>query len=241
MLTEDEKNRILERVEFEEKVRKGLLEKDRQGESFGAAFWEKASSGLGLLIIGSVITGFLVPVYQDRQKTLEWERQIRYENVKYSLDMRRDCLREFMLTGTYISEIVEVLEPYRNEQPISKAEYEQLEQKLLELQHNRFAQNAKVVSLLVHFSDYDTVSRRFDDYTGTITTYINSKVRRFIFLKHSLSESQSANKEGDRKELEYLSSALADTQDPVLRFERVLKEMLADIRTKEDEYAKFRF
>ncbi|MEK6410422.1 MAG: hypothetical protein AABN34_26160 [Acidobacteriota bacterium] len=91
MLSDEEKNRIIEKIQLEEELRKTLSKKEPSGRSLINTIWEKAGSGLGLLLIGAVVTGILVPIFQHRQKTLEWERQIRYETVKYNLDMRRDA------------------------------------------------------------------------------------------------------------------------------------------------------
>jgi hypothetical protein len=241
-LTEEEKERIIERIEFEQGLRKTLSEKDQSSdESLIGNLWEKAGSGLGLLLIGAVVTGILVPIFQNRQKTLEWERQIRYENVKYNLDMRRECLKEFMLVGTYLSQSIELVGPYKNEQRIPDSDFQQIRTKILELQDNRFKQNAKVVAMLVYFSDYEALSRLFDQYTGATTDYLNNIVTRFVFLRHSLPTKPGKSVQGDLKEVMELKYRLDDTTDLTQKFGQVLNYMLQDIRAKEEEYAKAKF
>lgn len=242
MLSEEEKNRIVERIQFEDELRKTLSKQARSSDrSLISAIWEKAGSGLGLLLVGAVVTGVLVPIFQNRQKTLEWERQIRYENVKFNLDMRRECLKEFMLVGTFLSEAIELVEPYKDDQRIPEKEFEQLQQKIIAVQSDRFKQNAKVVSMLVYFSDYETVSRLFDDYTSATSTYLNTNITRFVFLKHSLPGNAHNISPGDRKEVMDLKNEIDNTSELTHQFGLVLNYMLQDIRTKEEEYAKARF
>jgi hypothetical protein len=242
MISEEEKNRILERIQLEEELRATLSKKKHSSdESLLSTVWEKAGSGLGLLLIGAVVTGVLVPIFQNRQKTLEWERQIRYENVKFNLDMRRECLKEFMLAGTFLSEAIELVQPYRDDLRIPDKEFEQLQQRINGIQSGRFKQNAKVISMLVHFSDHEMVSRLFDEYTGATTTYLNNDITRFVFLKHSLPVRSGSVHPGDLKEVTDLGNNIDNTTELTNRFDRVLNYMLQDIKTKEEEYAKARF
>jgi len=242
MISEEEKNRILERIQLEEELRATLSKKKHSSDgSLLSTVWEKAGSGLGLLLIGAVVTGVLVPIFQNRQKTLEWERQIRYENVKFNLDMRRECLKEFMLAGTFLSEAIELVQPYRDDLRIPDKEFEQLQQRINGIQSGRFKQNAKVISMLVHFSDHEMVSRLFDEYTGATTTYLNNDITRFVFLKHSLPVRPGSAHSGDLKEVTDLGNNIDNTTELTNRFDRVLNYMLQDIKTKEEEYAKARF
>lgn len=242
MLTEEDKNKIIERIQLEREIRKALAEQDSKtkAKSLPRSVFDFASSGLGLLLIGGSLTGFLVPTFQAYQRKLEWERQIRYENVKFNLGMRRDCLKEMMIAGTYLSTIFESITPYKNEQPISKDEYQKLRLQLSALQNERFKQNAKVVSMLGYFSDYKTASTLFNDYTGSTTSYIGTRIERFLYLKYSVSK-KGVDQRGDEKELLNLMVSLDDTSDLVQKFDRILGYMLVDIQRKEEEYVKAKF
>ncbi|MEN3332067.1 MAG: hypothetical protein V7641_1432 [Blastocatellia bacterium] len=238
MLSPEEKEKIRERIQFEDELREALSTKE---PSWKESIWNKASSGLGLLILGSIITGVLVPIFQNRQKTLEWERQVRYENVKYDLEMRRECLKEFMLIGAFLSQFIELVQPYMNEKPISKKDYEELDKKLREIQSERFKQNAKVIGLLIYYSDYSIFSRMFNEYTRAVTDYLNNDINRFLFLKYHLSERTNSGREGDLSELRALLQEIDDTSSLVQKFNEVSLNMLKEIRIKEDEYANTRF
>lgn len=242
MIPEEEKNRIIERIQLEEELRRTLSKEEHSsGRSLIGAIWEKAGSGLGLLLIGAVVTGVLVPIFQDRQKTLEWERQIRYENVKFNLDMRRECLKEFMLVGTFLSEAIELVEPYKDDQRIPEKEFEQLQQRIVAIQSDRFKQNAKAISMLVYFSNYEEASKLFDAYTSATSAYLNNNITRFVFLKHSLPNKANSVNPGDMKEVMDLRNEIDNTSELTQKFGLVLNYMLQDIRTKEEEYAKARF
>jgi hypothetical protein len=219
-----------------------LAEKDdkKTENSLRQKIWALASSGFGLLILGGILTGFLVPTFQAYQRKLEWERQIRYENVKFNLGMRRDCLKEMMIAGTFVSTIIESVAPFKDDQPISRDQYEKLRQQLLTLQNERFKQNAKVVSMLGYFSDHKRASNLFNDYTGSTTSYIGGRIERFLYLKYSISQ-PSVEKAGDKKELADLTAKIDDTSELVQKFDLILDYMLVDIQKKEDEYVEAKF
>jgi len=72
-----------------------------------ASFLEGQAKGLtqaSHVLIGSLVTGLLVPVFQYTQQTFSWRRQNHYDNSKYRLPMMRDCLREFVSLSAYSGE-----------------------------------------------------------------------------------------------------------------------------------------
>jgi hypothetical protein len=78
MLTPDEKERIIERVKFEENIRGELGDTDKRPSSW----W---NSKIALLLVGSLITGVLVPWFQFIQNRLEWHRQNSFEYTQFRL------------------------------------------------------------------------------------------------------------------------------------------------------------
>jgi hypothetical protein len=145
-----------------------------------------------------------------------------------------------MIAGTYVSTIVELVAPFKNDQPISKDQYEKLSLQLLTLQNDRFKQNAKVVSMLGYFSDHKMASSLFDDYTGSTTSYIGGRIERFLYLKYSISK-PTFERAGDKKELADLTAVIDDTSGLVQKFNLTLDYMLVDIQKKEDEYVEAKF
>ncbi|MEK6410421.1 MAG: hypothetical protein AABN34_26155 [Acidobacteriota bacterium] len=150
-------------------------------------------------------------------------------------------MKEFMLVGTYLSEVIELVEPYKNEERIPDREFEQLQERIFGIQSNRFKQNAKIRAMLVYFSDFDTASRLFDEHTSATTIYLENNIERFVSLKHSLPATTNRSNPGDLKELRDLRNEIDNISDLNEKFSLVVNHMLQDIRTKEEEYAKARF
>src|SRR6185295_1522004 len=102
MLTDEEKNKIIERVQFEAQIRKDIQAASRDDDKPTKARW--LDSKMALLLIGSVLSGVLVPLFQYTQETIKWKRQNRYENVKYRLGMMRDGMKEFVFVHAFNAE-----------------------------------------------------------------------------------------------------------------------------------------
>jgi hypothetical protein len=166
MLTDDEKARIVERVQYERALKETLDPKK-------ASRWAPLESKLGLVIIGFILTGVLVPALQYFQETIKWERQNRYENIKYRLGLMRQCLSEYVLLSAFTSEAYLKAEPVISHAgalgPKERAEY--LTQRI-ELQNRRFQQNAKVSALFVHFRAKDMLDKEFRSYLKEVSAYM---------------------------------------------------------------------
>src|ERR1051325_11030873 len=81
-------------------------------------------SKIGLLLIGSVLSGILVPIFQYTQETIKWKRQNRYENVKYRLGMMRDGMKEFVYVHAFNAEAYERIRPFADNPKVVKQDFD---------------------------------------------------------------------------------------------------------------------
>ena len=167
MLTDDEKARLVERVQFEQEVKKTLE------PSKGSSPWGFLESKLGLVVVGFLLTGVLVPGLQSLQESIKWQRQNRYENMKYRLGLMRQCMAEFVLLSAFTSEAYLKAEPLLGRTtPLDSKEQAQYLAQRIELQNRRFQQNAKVSALFVHFKAKDDLDRDFNAYLKVVSQYM---------------------------------------------------------------------
>jgi hypothetical protein len=124
-------------------------------------WWE---TKLGLLVIGSVISGLLVPWLQYTQKSVEWKRQNQFQNTQHRLEQMRECLTNFALLWAYVGEGYERARPLLLDTAVGKDAQQKFEQQFIELQNQRFRQNAKVVSLFIYFDEAEELRNRFQEF-----------------------------------------------------------------------------
>ena len=166
-MTDQERDAIVERLRAEQMLRQQLA-KETEGSSSKGGWWE---SKIALLLIGSVVSSLLVPWLQYTQKTFEWRRQNRFENVQFRLERMRACVTEFVVLSAFVGEAYERARPLLQKPRITSAEANEFQKQFIELQNRRFLQNAKVVSLMIHFADSGPLSDRFQEYLSESAGY----------------------------------------------------------------------
>jgi hypothetical protein len=157
-LSEPERDAIVERLRIEQDLRKELTPKS---EDHGSKWWE---SKVALLVIGSVLTSLVVPWLQYTQKNFEWKRQNQFDNSKYRLDKMREGLAEFIVLSAFVGEGYERSRPILFRRSIPETEQRAFETQFIDLQNRRFRQNAKVVSLMIHFRRTTALRDSFQEY-----------------------------------------------------------------------------
>jgi hypothetical protein len=209
MLTDDEKARLTERVAFEQELKKAL-------EPARDSSWRSVlESKLGLVVVGFMLTGVLVPGLQYFQETIKWQRQNRYENVKYRLGLMRQCMAEFVLLSAFTSEAYLKAEPLLAQatslDPKAQAVY--VSQRI-DLQNRRFQQNAKVSALFVHFEAKDALDKDFNAYLKVVSEYM-AALEAAVQRPRGNPASEEASQEKLR-ELDVLTVALNEAYALVL-------------------------
>ncbi len=239
MLSENEKLQIIDRVKLEIDIRNELISKEVKPKTH----WDRLNGKFVLLVLGSIITGFLVPMFQKHQETLEWQRQIKYDRVKYELSMMRDCLKEFIISTAFVSEAYERVKPLLNKKNINKADFNQFNRQFIEMQNLRFRQNAKVLSLVIYYREAASTLASINNYIISSTNYLRT-IEKYVQNKHCHSEDpncgtdvQQLNK-NDLNMLEHEIKAFANLS---ILFENAIAKMQDEISKFEYENENFGF
>ena len=169
-MTDEERSAILERLRTEQDLRKELAKPESEAAS-GSSWWQ---SKLGLLVIGSAISSLLLPWLQYTQKTFEWKRQNQFENTKYRLERMRECLTEFTVLWAFHGEAYERSRAVLLKPSITENDRQTFRDQFVDLQNRRFRQNAKVVSLTIHFHDSAALRQRFQEFLTLSHQYVRA-------------------------------------------------------------------
>ncbi len=235
MLSEEEKTHIIEKIKFENEIRKKLSTPSEPKK------WSWLNNKLSLLIVGALITGILVPLFQYTQKTIDWKKRNQFANINFRLGMMRDCLKEFVYLSAYIAEAYERAIPTMDKTPLTGPDYKKFEQQFLELQNGRYRQNARVKSLMVYFQDIDTLGRLFNNYVNTSSDYLRD-LKKCIHTRFCISNPAECRK-SEATEV-HMAEFKEKIDDYIIRLNESYKNVIAkikeDIGRAEDETEKFK-
>ena len=244
MLSEEEKAHIVEKIKFEAEIRKNISGPQKSSK---ASSW--LNSKIGLLLVGSLITGLLVPWFQFTQKTIEWKRQNQFDRVNYKLDMMRDCLKNFVLLQAYRAEAYERLQPFLVKASLTAADYADFKKQFIALQNKYFSQNAKVTSLIISFTamdkgkkDSERLRQLFQDYIRDSTLYMRD-------IDNLVKQKYCASNPHECSDMEYNATSMADTALKLRQYMSTLNRshssivylMTKQIREEEKKHENFLF
>lgn len=246
MLSEKEKTQIRERIQLEEEIRREVRDEiDNRGKKSEDVVLPKRFSWLNsrvvLLLLGGIITGGLVPWFQYTQKTLEWRRQNQFDDIHFRLSKMRGCLEEFVYLSTYNAEAYERTKPFFSAIHLSEDSYKSFEKQIIELQNDRYQQNAKVVSLLIYFRNATVIQRYFDEFVNHSSDYHRDcqEYARLLFCRSN--PTLCGNAKISEDELTQMKTRImrytGSIQDSYLRF---IGEVKREIGVVEDESKKMR-
>jgi hypothetical protein len=235
MLSDDEKYHIVERVQFENALRKELTEKSEPKKFV----W--LENKITLLIVGALLTGVCVPTFQYTQKLWDVKRQNQFNNLTFTLNAMRDCLREFTYLTALSAEARQRAEPLFKHTKLTKAEYDSFEHDYVDLQKRRCDQTAKVISLMSYFRDNQEIALPFEqDYSTALGDYLQ-RIDQAVALKACAS---GVNVCGTKGHVEVgLAKTLGNLDVDLARLNaanrNVASKMREQIGRKEDEGIKF--
>jgi hypothetical protein len=227
VLTQDEKDRIAERVRFEADLRREFAS-DQAPPRTG--FIKFVESKLGLLLLGFLLTGVLVPLLQYVQETIKWERQNRYENAKYRLGLMRQCMTEFVYLSAFTSEAYLKAEPFLSPRAAPAVDTTPYRAQRVELENRRFQQNAKVVSLFIYFKSRDELSSLFNSYLAVVGDFMSALDRQVAAATTSAAGGRGTD---DGVSIDDLTLRLNEA------YNRVLNRIKQEVEGVEDESESF--
>jgi hypothetical protein len=236
MLSQEEKDKIIERIQFETEVRKEVQSAGTEEKKPAKHAW--LESKLILLLVGSLLSGILVPLFQYTQETIKWKRQNRYENVKFRLGMMRDGMKEFVYVHAFNAEAYERIRPFVDNPNVERKDFDSYNTQHIEMQNRRFQQNAKFAAFLIYFPEQERGNLResYNDYLTSVQTYMG-QLERVVQIRYALTQSPAKERQA---ELTTEYGELTQKIDSSLgvinqKYDTVLQIMKQQIGGKEDE------
>lgn len=232
-MTNEEKDRITERVRFENELRATLAPPRKETKS---GLWGVLNSSLGILLATSLMTSFLVPQFQRKQHDLDWQRQIRAENMKFRLGMMRECLTEFTLADSLTAEAYERSRPLAVSPVISPALYGEFTSRFTDIQNRRFEKNARVSALLVHFPNRKDIANAIGEHEIRSSEYMRA-LERFVRDRYQsgapggLAPDKLAEEENATRDVTTINAT----------YDAAIQKMTEEIHSEEARYESLKF
>ncbi len=153
MDTEEIKKDILARLQIEREVREQLARQQSESAPARKSSWAWLESRFGLLLIGAILSGVLVPTFQFTQEQIKWHRQNRYDSLERQLGSIRESLKQFIAVQALSAELYDlglaVLDSSSaGADPVQR---EQWHRDFRALQARRVEQNAAFAATMFYF------------------------------------------------------------------------------------------
>lgn len=233
MISDEEKARILERVRLENQIKKEITDsEEKEGKK---TKWSFLQSKLGLLVIGSFITGILVPLFQFTQETIKWTRQNRYDNVKHHLEMIRSGMKELTAVQPFVAEAYERARPLIESKMDDQKRLDQYRIEIADMQYRRYLQNAKFVMSLVYFPEREreAIRQSFNIYLSSVEAFMSLLNSTVSSMENKSPEFNEKQKNTFKQRAGILSKDINDNYDEVVR---ILKRYLGSIEHESEKY-----
>jgi len=231
MLTPEEKERIIESVKFEKKIRRDLRDTDN-----GSSSWW--NSKIFLLVVGSLITGGLVPWFQFFQSRLEWHRHNAFEHTQFRLTTARDCLREFVSLQVFLPEALERVQLLKETLPVEGVDAAQLMEEFVELRARLSQQNVKVLSLIMHFDKGEAIRSDYQDHVALTSVSLN-KVGELVSAIYRASKADANTTDLQEHIAKVTKEIEGDMQKLNRLYTQIINAMKTEIGRLEDERSQF--
>ncbi len=234
MSAEDIKNEILTKLAIEREVREQLAR--QQGEPAPAKKnkWAWVETKIGLLVIGAVVSGVLVPVFQYTQERVKWRQQNNYNSLVLQLTSMRESLKQFIAVQALSAELYELgLDVLQAPGVIAAPMLEQWRKDLRELQKRRIAQNAAFAASMFYFPS--TAQPRIRDAWNEL---IGSSEEIQGLITEALAQDGAPVSTSRRNEL---ATQLGERLNKVNQsYERLLAMLRQELLTVERESSEFK-
>ncbi len=223
---------ILVRLQIEDEIKSS---RSQPQPAATRRWWDVLNSGLGLLLLTTLLSSFLIPLFQKHQQDVDWRRQMRADNAKYHLGLMRQCLEDLSSSGTFTSIAYERIRPVLRTLSITDKEFQSTRAALIDLQERRFVQNAKVRALLVHFPGRKTIEPLVFDYNRRATMYMR-QIETFVYAVHAQSAASKSKDVGGGVDLSSLSAELSEPEEMYRALDTCTREIFRQIEQEENRY-----
>jgi hypothetical protein len=230
-LTEADRRAIADRVALEVRLRQEIESPKKHEPKRGVRGWLESS--FVLLLLGSALTGLLVPYLQQQQESVKWRRQNQYDNFKYRLTQMRQCLQDFLNLTAYPSDVNEIAKPVVANASVDGKQFDQFSLRFRDLQEKRFHETAKVMSLFIYFPRSEEIEAPYGLYLESVAGLM-SRFQSLATETRALADRKGRVEQW--AELERRSDAVAGLfPDINQRFDDVVREMRKQIEEVENE------
>jgi hypothetical protein len=232
-VNEYERRRIIDQLTVENEIRSAL---DKKKSEAGSRFWAWTNNNLALLVIGALLTGVLVPLFQTNQENIKWTRQNKYDNLKYRIDSTRAAMKELTLTHAYVAEVIATTRSRKIDDSNAEKASSEGTDKFTEIQKQRFQQNAKFVGALdlLEENEREIVRDKFNHYLSSVEQMIIILRRQSDEIKLATSHDQEAVK--DSQLADALTSLMSDIN---ANYEGTIKLLSAYLHALEEQGEKY--
>lgn len=154
MNTEEIRDEIVTKLAIEREVREQLAKQQaEQNAPPRKSRWAWLESKLGLLVIGAIFSGVLVPVFQYTQERVKWHQQNRYNALVLQTTNMRESLKQFITVQALSAAMYDIgLDVLLNRNGTTTAEQlAQWRKDLRALQQKRIEQNSAFAASVFYF------------------------------------------------------------------------------------------
>jgi hypothetical protein len=163
-----------------------------------------ANTKLGLLIIGAIISGILIPTFQYTQRFFEWRRQNQYNSYSENLQNKKLLLSKFIESMSHLAESHEILIDFYISKDKINIDRNKLLEKLTRIQAKRFQVNTEISFLILltgnnkiktEFTNFLKINQEYIYKSKKIITELNDdsiSKETFDDLKNNLSNIQTS-------------------------------------------------
>lgn len=222
---------ITNRIRTEIQIRKKLDEEEFPNKGI----MQLLQSKIGLLVLGAIITGVLVPIFQASQETIKWARQNRYDNLKFKTDAIRHSIRELSNTHSYIAESSVRLKSIITNSSNKNEYLTTVSREFTETQSRRLHQNAVFIGTLSFIRDgeREIIRELFNEYLSAIEQYNSISL---TLIKQSHVKTKNTLVDEITKLEEAKNSLETEIKFNYERIMKVLKTYLHEMEVQNEKY-----
>lgn len=132
---------VLDQLRLEREVKEQLERESAKPAPKKRAAW--LDTKVGTLVVGALISGFLIPAFQFTQETIKWSRQNRYNALTQQIGDMRESMKQLVAAQALVAETYNLASSLpKGSSPDRRAALERIGARFGELRMKRLQQNA---------------------------------------------------------------------------------------------------